>query len=85
MATEKTAEDDKPYDEWLADLEAKYGTEIAQVIARYEPRPRKNPALSWAKHNGKRREHLRGAPENPDAPASAVDFRHHRSRIEGGK
>lgn len=79
------SEDDKPFEVWMAELEAKYGKKLAKVIAGYRPRPRKNPSLAWAKHNRERRVHLRGNPERGDAPAAAVDFRHHRARIERGK
>lgn len=75
--------EDQPYEQWLAELERLYGKRIARVIANAPPPRRKKAQV--AKRGGKPVVEVRGHAENPDAPPSAVDFRHHRARIESGK
>ena len=87
MASNWHVDDDKPLTELLAEYQAKYGRKAAKVIAKAlfsDPPPRRN-GLRAKDAYGRRTHKVVGAPENPDAPPSAVDFRHHRSRIETGR
>lgn len=85
MGVDWHADDDTPYEEWLAKLEAKYGKRIARVIAGAPPPARKTMHRAVNPATGRRTVAIRGNAENPDAAPSAVDFRHHRARIERGK
>lgn len=89
MSTDWNADDDTPLDVLLAEYQAKYGKAVAAVIAKSiaaGPPPRKDVMLTRAKDcHGRVVRRVVGNAENPDAEPSAVDFRHHRSRIERGK
>lgn len=79
--------DDRPLEDILAEMEAKYGKKTARTIARaiLGPLPPRKKGHRAKTSRGDTFYRVVGSPENPDAGPEAVDFRHHRARRETGK
>lgn len=78
-----TDDDSIPYEQWVKNLEAKYGKKIAKVIIDAPP-PKRRKGFTARTAHGEPTRQIVGNPENPDAGPEAVDRRWHQARRERG-